>query len=525
MNVSVNELRVESESLRARWRRWILIAMSFVCTMLTFVNMGSITAATPDLSGTFVVGVLDVSWSGAACPLGSALAFTFASYLWSRIGLRRALRFALCLMVAGVVLALIADHFWMMVLARFIQGFGGGLALVYGTGLLNVGVPKALLKLSMGLKMCSIGLASCISPVIGCLLVQYWDWRGVFVMTGLISLSLCILTHWVVPNTKIPKNGKFDWFSFLMLGLGCICIIMVLIYGEIDGWSSLYVMSWAYSGFSAFVLAVVSCLFHKSPLLDFRIFGNFRFTFAVLASLCNIFCICWVRVGTVQYMRNIMFYEPKDIAVVFMVLVFSFCAGAAFVLPMCLKDKIALRVGMMIGLLGLGGAAFFLSRLDTGSSRVDVALPLVLFGIGYAFCLILGTPLALRGVPTERSTAAVRTLNTVRYVFISMYVSSVSTVLAHMKESYHFTMAERMREGSSGTEYTMDVWQQHFVNAGNTVVEAHSGANALLTKAVALQSQIFSADYFYLCIFMVSAVGVLFALLCLRVRVKETGII
>ena len=42
-------------------RRWLLLGMACVCTMLTFLNMGCITAATPDLSGTFVVGTLDVS--------------------------------------------------------------------------------------------------------------------------------------------------------------------------------------------------------------------------------------------------------------------------------------------------------------------------------------------------------------------------------------------------------------------------------------------------------------------------------
>lgn len=53
---------------------------------------------------------------------------------------------------------------------------------------------------------------------------------------------------------------------------------------------------------------------------------------------------------------------------------------------------------MMAGLLALGASAFFLSRLDAGCSWLDVAWPLGLFGIGYAFCLNTATPLALRGV-------------------------------------------------------------------------------------------------------------------------------
>lgn len=497
---------------------WLLLTMSFACTMLTFVNMGCITAATPDLSGTFVVGTLDVSWSGAACPLGTALAFTAAGYLWSRIGLRRALRFAMMLIAGGALLGLAADYFLMMVLARFIQGVGGGLALVYGTGLLNEALPPEKRSLPMGLKMCSIGLASCASPVIGCLLVQYWNWRGLLICSGLAALLVGTLTTLYVPNRKIPKSGKFDWFSFLALGMGCCCILMVIIYGEIDGWTAPNVLTWIYGAFCSFVLAAISCLTHQTPLLDLRILANGRFLCGLIASLCNIFCICWVRVGTVQYMRNVMNYEPVHIAGVFLILVAAFCVGAAIVLPLMLHGKLALRVGMMSGLTGLGAAGFFLSRLDANCSWVDVAWPLVLFGMGYAFCLNTATPLALRGVPKSRAINAARTLNTIRYVCICMYISSVSTVLAHMKTDYHFTVAEHTREGAPGISHTLEQWHGQLAVIGKTSGNIQSEINILLNKAVSLQSQIFSMDFFYLHTFLAGAAGILFALLCIKVK-------
>lgn len=244
--------------------------------------------------------------------------------------------------------------------------------------------------------------------------------------------------------------------------------------------------------------------------------GNWRFLCGLLASLCNIFCICWVRVGTVQFMRNVMNYEPVGIAYVFMVLVAGFCGGAVLVLPLMQKGRLALRVGMMAGLLALGASAFFLSRLDAGCSWLDVAWPLGLFGIGYAFCLNTATPLALRGVEGRSSAAFSRTLNTVRYIFISLYVSSVSTVLAHMKTGFRFSMAEQVRDDSPGTVHTLDMWQRHFAETGGTAQEIHASVDAVLQKAVALQSQVFSVDTFYLCTVIVGAAGVLFALFCLK---------
>lgn len=490
--------------------------------MLTFVNMGCITAATPDLSGSFVVGVLDVSWSGAACPLGVMASFCFASYLWSRIGLRRSLRFAMLLLLGGALAALVADHFLIMIVARFIQGFGGGMSVIYGSGLINTAIPQESRALPMGLRICSIGVASCASPIIGCLLVQFWSWRAIFVVVGLASALLALLVTLYAPNTKIPKTGKFDWFSFLMILTGCLCLIMVLIDGETYGWTSPALLAWLYGGFSALVLTVISCMTHKTPLLDFRILGNVRFLFGLFASLCNIFCVCWVRAGTVQYMRNIMGYEPMQISMIFLVLVAAFFVGAGIVLPLVLKGRIALRVGMMAGLLGLGGSAFFLSRLSTNSSWIDVAWPLALFGLGYAFCINIATPLALRGVPADRKPSAVKTLSALRFAFICMYSSSVSTVLAHMKTTYRFNVAERTREGSPETVASLSYWQDHFTAAGQSAGEAHAGAMSVLNQAVSLQSQVFSSDYFYLCVVLVGAAGVLFAFLCIKTSPKSS---
>ncbi len=496
--------------------RLILLGIVFFCSLLIYVNMGCITAATPDLSGSFVVGMLDVSWSGAACPLGMMAALTFAAYPWARIGLRRSLRFALLLILAGAAGALIADHFLMMIISRFLQGFGSGMALVYGTGLINAALPPESRAFPTSLRVGVIGLGSCASPVIGCLFVQFSGWRSLFVAVALAAILLIILTSRYVPNAKIPKSGKFDWFSFLMILTGCLCIIMILIDGETDGWTSPVLIAWLYGGVSAFTLALISCLTHKTPLLDFRLLGNARFLCGMLASLCNIFCVCWVRSGTVQYMRNIMGYEPMDIAVVLMVLVFAFCLGSGVILPLMSKKKIALRVGMMAGMISLGGSGFFLSRLNTGSSWLDIAWPLAVFGLGYALCMHMATPLALRGVPAEKIPSAARMLNSMRYLFICFYISSVSTVLAHMKTAYHFSVAERTREGAPETVSTMDLWQSHFSSSGFSASEAHAGVQAVLSKAVALQSQVFSADYFYLCTVIAGALGVLFAFLCVK---------
>ena len=68
----------------------------------------------------------------------------------------------------------------------------------------------------------------------------------------------------------------------------------------------------------------------------------------------------------------------------------------------------------------------------------------------------------------------------------------------------------------AGTVQTLDMWQRHFSETGGTAADIHASVNAMLNHAVALQSQVFSVDAFYLCTVIVGAAGVLFALLCLK---------
>ncbi len=60
------------------------------------------------------------------------------------------------------------------------------------------------------------------------------------------------------------------------------------------------------------------------------------------------------------------------------------------------------------------------------------------------------------------------------------------------------------------------MWQRHFAETGGTAREIHASVDAVLQRAVALQSQVFSVDTFYLCTVIVGAAGVLFALFCLK---------
>lgn len=492
------------------------VFLCIFCSFLNYVNIGAITAATPDLSGTFVVGALDVSWAGASCPMGMVAAFCLSGYLWSRLGIRKSMRVALSALFIGSILALIADHFLLMIISRVLQGAGGGMTLVFGTGILMDLLTGKMMKFWSTVKISVIGVASCLSPVIGCLLVQYWNWRGLFVIVAVCAFLMILLNEWCSSNHMLSKQDKFDWTSFSFLFLGCISILMVITNGEIEGWSSFTVIAWFYAGISFFILTFLSCFTHKTPLLNVRHLLTWRFTLGLLVALCNLFCICWLRVSIVQFMRNVLGYEPVHIAYVFIWPVLSFALFTAIMIPLVIREWIAPRVTMMLGLTLFTFSAFLMTRLDTGTSQESIILALVIYGVAYSFCLLSATALVLRAIKPQEASSANRLLNASRNIVIAIVVSAASTILTHTTSLYRYSVEENTSSDHPGVSYTLNVWTEYFKETGANNAEVHAGTNTMLGKAYALQSKVFSMNSLFMIAVLVGASGTFLALFCLR---------
>lgn len=215
-------------------------------------------------------------------------------------------------------------------------------------------------------------------------------------------------------------------------------------------------------------------------------------------------------------MRNVLGYDPMQIAYVFVWSVLAFIVFIAVLLPMIMRDKVAPRVVMMLGMTSLAACSFFLARLDTGSSSTAIILALMLFGCGYALCLLSATDLVLRAVSPTHMSSANRLLNSIRNISVAMIISAVSTVLAHTTTNYRFSVAEQTQENHPGVSYTMTVWNNYFQQSGEGEEQAQAEARAMLGRAVALQSQVFSMNYLFIIALLVGAGGTVVSLFCLR---------
>lgn len=146
---------------------------------------------------------------------GLALSAPFYGAFSDSFGRRRLLLVGLSIFTFGSLLCAYAQTGQQLILFRFVQGLGSGVA--YGLGVaiqkdIYDGVRFAKARATMSLVL---GFAPAIAPMIGGYLAYYITWNAIFLILALFGLAAVLLSFVFVAETHNPKN----WVPFSFINM------------------------------------------------------------------------------------------------------------------------------------------------------------------------------------------------------------------------------------------------------------------------------------------------------------------
>jgi DHA1 family bicyclomycin/chloramphenicol resistance-like MFS transporter len=142
-----------------------------------------------------------------AAVLGLGLGQLLAGPLSDSRGRSLPLRIGLVGFTLASVLCALSPSIWPLIVARFVQGLGGGAAIVIARAIVRDvygGVRAAQLFATL---MMASNIAPVIAPVIGGGVLVFTDWRGIFVVLTLIGVAQLAGALWLVPET-LPADRR-----------------------------------------------------------------------------------------------------------------------------------------------------------------------------------------------------------------------------------------------------------------------------------------------------------------------------
>ena len=242
------------------------------------------------------------AWVATSYLLTSVITVPIFGRLGDYYGRKPFVLVSIILFTAASILCGMANSMQSLVIARSLQGIGGGMLVATSFASVPDLFPGAEVRLRWQVLMSTtFGIATAIGPSLGGFLTQYWGWRWVFyvnVPVGLLSLFFVwkYLPH--LRHTDHHAKIHLDWLGALLitLSLGCLQLFVEMLpkYGFSN--SMLALLSTSMVGF----YALWKWEHHAAqPILPFNLLFNRKLSPLFLLSMLSGFA-----------MFALMFYAP-----------------------------------------------------------------------------------------------------------------------------------------------------------------------------------------------------------------------
>jgi MFS family permease len=159
-------------------------------------------------------------WTFSAAGLGQFAAIPIAGHAVDRFGARRMLAATLLVFSAGLVLAALAPSMLVLVLARLIQGVGGGAVYVVSLGTVAKTYPEHIRPRVLALLAAMWILPGLLGPPLGALFVGTVGWRWAFASPIPVLVGAAVLTFPALEDSAGDRERRIAMGPPLILAIG-----------------------------------------------------------------------------------------------------------------------------------------------------------------------------------------------------------------------------------------------------------------------------------------------------------------
>ncbi|MEV8098391.1 MFS transporter [Kitasatospora sp. NPDC085879] len=383
---------------------------ALVLAMLAFsVVQTAVVPILPSLAKELNVSGSSITWLMTANLLSAAVLTPLLGRFGDLRGRKPMLLVSLAGLVAGSALAVGTHSFTWLVVARVLQGAGGGV-LPLAISIVRDELPKAKVTGGVAAISASMGVGSGLGLVATGLLLEHWSYKSIFWMGlvfGIIAVALVALR--VPTDPVVDKEGGADPLGALTLAGWLSALLIAVSQGNHWGWTSNRTLGlFAVAAVIALVWILIEVKV-THPLVDMKMMSRPAVAFTNISGLLMGFGMY----GSFMVISNFA-QTPEKLAH------YGFTAtvlhAGVMLLPSALGSMVAAPLGALMiarrgprlplvagGILGAVAMAYLALR---HSHEIDIYLASAVFGLGVGLAYA-AMPAYINGaVPAEQSGIA-----------------------------------------------------------------------------------------------------------------------
>jgi DHA2 family multidrug resistance protein len=477
-----------TETWTPSFNPWLIAAAVMIATFMEVLDTSVANVSLPHIAGTLSASTEEATWVLTSYLVANAVILPITGWLSSFFGRKRLLITCIIIFTLSSALCGAATSMTMLIVARVLQGIGGGVLQPTAQAVLMESFPFEKRGQAMAVYAMGIIVAPIIGPTLGGWITDNYSWRWIFYINVPVGIAAVLMAVWFIENPPYLKRivgSRIDYLGFALLTVCLATFQLVLDTGQQNDWfaSRQIVLLTAVSVMSliAFVMRELTV---AEPIVDLRILKNRNFGVGtllmtivggVLYSTTALLPLFLQTLLGYPALQSGMAISPRGIG-----------SMASMIVVGRLVGKIDSRLLMTFGFFVLATSMYLLAGVNLEIASSNIVWPSLINGFAMGFIFVPLTTVAMGTLKREQMGNAAGIYSLMRNIGGGLGISAVTTLLARGAQQHQAVMVSHLTPYDSAFQQRMQQLQGVFGSTAAGVQKAYLSLYGTLIRQATL---------------------------------------
>jgi DHA2 family multidrug resistance protein len=469
-----------------------------LATFMEVLDTSIANVALPHMAGSLGASQDEATWVLTSYLVASAIILPISGWLSNRFGRKRFYMTCVAMFTVCSLLCGIAPSLPFLILARILQGLGGGGLAPSEQAILADTFPIEKRGQAFAVYGMAVVFAPAIGPTLGGWITDNFNWHWIFFINLPVGLLSLFLSNRMVEDPphliarkEASKHLKVDFMGLGLVGLGVGLLEFTLDKGQEKDWfSDLGIRT----SFIAAIVLLIWFVFwewqHPDPIVDIKLLKNRNFGTAVFLQLVLGVVLFGSTVLIPQYLQTLLGYtaeragmvlSPAGFVLMFMMLIAGKTVG-----------KVDPRAMAAFGYFCTACGVYNLTRLDLTTAYGVATEWRILQMMALPFIFIPISTLNYVGVPLEKNNQISSLSNFARNIGGSAGTALLTTFIARTTQTHQQVLGANVIRDSISYRLYINRMRELLIGGGMSAAQATQTAIGYAYRQMQLQSAMLS---------------------------------
>lgn len=435
---------------------WLVTVAVMLPTFMEVLDTAIASVALPYIAGSLSSTTSEATWVLTSYLVANAVILPASNWFARRFGRKRFLLTCVSIFTIASFFCGAAPSLAIILLARVVQGAGGGALQPLSQSILLESFPVAKRSMAMAAYGLGIVVAPVLGPTLGGWLTDTYSWRYAFYINIPVGILAVIMISRFVHDPHYIKHAKVSAFDNLGFGLLIVwtgCLQVVLDKGQEDDWFGAVWVRWAVA---ALVVALILWIWRSwtnpGGIVNLHILRDRNFRTGLLLIALLGMCIYITITILPLYYQEVMGYTAFAAGLV----VGPRGIGSIIGSPVIgvLGSRMDNRKLLCGGFIGFGICALMFGSVNLDIGPLTLLLPITLTGFALSFVFVPLATMTTVTISNQDMGNATGLFNMLRNIGGSVGIAMATTEITRRADLHQTEIGAHLTPASPVLQHT-----------------------------------------------------------------------